>query len=129
MKDSRQRDGDEPVKEAQKSWLRSLVGVLGSLTVADASCGTLARARRVVRYLVHKPHVPWSCPAGTQLEYLDAFADSDWAAKATESKISSCVVIRLGKCVLETSLKTTQSWAQQLDQQRAVPSHFPLCTQ
>ena len=29
VKDSRQRVGDEPVNDKQKSWLRSLVGVLG----------------------------------------------------------------------------------------------------
>ena len=61
-KDSRQREGDEPVKEEQKSWLRSLVGVLGYLAtdgpvvqypvknamreITRATCGTLARTRR-----------------------------------------------------------------------------------
>ena len=70
MTDSRQSDGDEPVNEVQKSHLRSLVGVLGHLAadrpdlqypvknlmreVTHATCGTLARARPVVKYLVHE---------------------------------------------------------------------------
>ena len=48
VKDSRQRNGDEPVNEVQKSWLRSLVGVLGyqatdkldlQREVTHATCG------------------------------------------------------------------------------------------
>ena len=100
VKDSRQRDGDGPV---QKSWLRSLVGVLGYMAadrpdlqylvmnlmreVTHATCGTVARARRVVRYLVRKPRLAWSFAVGAQLAYLDAFADSDWAAKPTEHQL------------------------------------------
>ena len=42
-----------------------------------------------------------------KLELLDAYADGDWAAMETERKSSSCVVIRLGQLVLETS-PTTQ---------------------
>ena len=53
-----------------------------------------------------KPRLAWSFPAGTQLEYFDALADGNWAATETERKSSSCVAIRLGKSVLETSLKT-----------------------
>ena len=39
VKDFRQRDGDEPVNDEQKLWLRSLVGVLGYLV----TCSTLSR--------------------------------------------------------------------------------------
>ena len=105
----RQGDGDEPVNDEKKSWLRSLVGVLGNLAtdrldvqylvknfmreITRATCGTLARGQSVVRYFVHKLHLAWSFPAGDKLEYLDVYADSDWAA----SKSSSCVVIRQGQ--------------------------------
>ena len=61
----------------------------------------------MVRYMVQKPHLAWSFPAGTNLEYLDVCADSDRALKETERKRSSCVVIRLGQSVLKTS-STTQ---------------------
>ena len=84
VKDSRQRDGDETVNDVQTSWLRSLVGVLGYLAtdrpdlqylvenltrnITHGTCGTLDRARRAVRYLVHKPHsrnvIPTGNPAG-----------------------------------------------------------------
>ena len=56
LKDSTQRDGDEPINEVQKSWLRSLLAVLGYLAtdrsdlqypvkklmreVTHATCGT-----------------------------------------------------------------------------------------
>ena len=60
----------------------------------DASCGTSCT----------KPHLACPFPAGTQKAYLDAFAESDWAAKKTERKSSSCVVIRLGKSGLEASV-------------------------
>ena len=65
VKDSRQRDGDEPVN--------SLVGVLAYLAtdrldvqyrvenltreITSAACGTLARAQRVVRYFMCKPRL------------------------------------------------------------------------
>ena len=58
-----------------------------------ASCGTSCI----------KPHLAWPFPAGTQKAYLDSFAESDWAAKETERKSSSCLVIRLGKSGLEAS--------------------------
>ena len=38
----------------------------------------------MVRYLVHKPYLAWTFPAGAKLEYFDVCADSDWAAKETE---------------------------------------------
>ena len=56
---------------------------------------------------MRKPRLVWSFPAGTQVEQLDAHADSDWAAKETERRSSSCVVFRLGQLVLVTS-STTQ---------------------
>ena len=49
-----------------------------------ATRGTLARARRVVQFFVHKPHLAWSFPAGA-LEHLDVCAEGDWAAKETAS--------------------------------------------
>ena len=95
MKDFTHCDGDEPVNKVQKSWLRSLDGVSGDLAtdrldlqyhvkilmgeVTHATCGTLTRARRVVRYLVCKSRLAWSFTAATHLEYLDAFAEIDWA--------------------------------------------------
>ena len=45
-------------------------------------------------------------PSGNELRYLDVSADSEWVAKETERKSSSCVVIRLGT-LLGTS-STTQ---------------------
>ena len=74
--------------------------------ITSATCGTLARARRVARYLVQQQHLAWSFPARTQLEYLDVYGESDLAAKETERKSSSCVVIKLGPSVLETSSTT-----------------------
>ena len=40
VEEFRQCDGDEPVNDEQKSWLRNLVGVLGS---GDGRCTTLSR--------------------------------------------------------------------------------------
>ena len=124
LKDSRQRDGDEVSQQsaeilvAQFWWCVGLLLATDRLDLQDpvknvvrevarATCGKLARARSVVRYLLRKPRLAWSFPAGTQLEYLDAYAESDWTAMETERKSSSCVVIRLGQSVLETS-STTQ---------------------
>ena len=61
----------------------------------------------VVRYLERTPHLAWTCPEGTKLEYVDVYVDSDWAAKETDCKSSLCVVIQLGQSVVETS-STTQ---------------------
>ena len=80
VKDFRQPDGDELFNEVQKSWLRSLVGVLGYLAadrldlqyfVKNFMREITSRARGVVRYFVRKPHLAWSRPLGTQLEFLD----------------------------------------------------------
>ena len=51
--------------------------------VTRAACGTVARARRVVRYFCG-----WSFPAGAKQEYLDVYADSDLAAKETAVLVS-----------------------------------------
>ena len=68
VKDSRQRDGDSPDNDEQTSWLRQRAVLLAcwdiwqrtDLTcsnlmreVTRATCGTLARAPRAVRYVVH----------------------------------------------------------------------------
>ena len=70
--------------------------------ITRATCGTVAQARSVVRYLAHKPF-----PAGAKLEYLDVYVECDWAAHHTERKSRNCVVTKLGPPVLETS-STTQ---------------------
>ena len=72
----------ETVNDEQKSWSRSLVGVLGYVAtdrpdvqrlvknlmreITRARCGTVARARRVVRYLVRRPNLARSFPAGAK---------------------------------------------------------------
>ena len=102
VKDSRQRDGNEPVNNVKKSLLRSLAGVLGYLAtdrldlqffvknlmreVTRSTCGTLSRARGVVRYFVRKQHLAWSFPAGTKLEYLDVHADSYWRRRRRSAR-------------------------------------------
>ena len=67
-----------------KSLLRSLV------------LGYLATDRPDVR-AVPCTHLAWSFTAGANLEYLNVYAESDWAAKETERKSCSCVVIKLDR--------------------------------
>ena len=35
----------------------------------------------VVRYLERTPHLAWTCPEGTKLEYVDVYVDSDWGGE------------------------------------------------
>ena len=101
------RDSTNEFKEEQKSWLRSLVGVFAEnlvIEVTRATCGTLARARRVVA--VPRAQAGFCMVVLKREQNRNAYADSDWATHETERNSSPSVVI--GQSALETS-STTQS--------------------
>ena len=89
------------------------------------TCGTLARARRVVRYLLDRPHLAWSFPAGTQLESLKGVGQqrkrnaraalvswSDWECLRSKR-------VQRRKASFHTPV-AKQSCTQQLERQHAV---------
>ena len=116
------RNSDEDLDVSSRGFLKSINGNFGYIALdrpdiqysvktvkkeeSLATNGTMARAKKVARYLVSYPELEWCFPLGEPIKHVEAIADSDWAGDHIERKSTSCVVLRLGPYTLETSSVT-----------------------